>query len=66
MLEIFDLESFEIKGKSRLFLMMKMVMIIMMMMIINNSVYCKLVSPRHCSQGSVYVTSCTLHNHPKQ
>ena len=42
MLEIIDLESFEIKGKSRIFLMMKMVMIMMMMMIINNSIYCKL------------------------
>ena len=42
MLAIIDLESFELKGKSRIFLMMKMVMIMMMMMIINNSIYCKL------------------------
>ena len=62
MLEIIDLESFEIKGKSRIFQMMKMVL----MMIINNSIYCKLVSPKHCSQGSVYVTSFALHSSPKQ
>lgn len=39
MLEIIELESPEVGGKSRIFLMVKMVMIVMMvmMMMINNS-----------------------------